>query len=196
MNTENQQKPQFTQARAAEAERAKTSRVAGPLILILCLVVALAAVLFVPLFVGGASSASSEAATVSVSQPEVGQNCSDMAQATQALGFEPVVPTEVPKGYGLTAIRTLEGGVLELEYTAGHSVVLYRTAPGSDDLSADHTEYAYTVTEETDLARSYAGTNQKKWNLAVWAGSEYSFAILAENGLGADEMRTMAESIG
>ncbi len=180
----------------AVAVRPAASRKAAPLIFLLCLLVAVAAVLFVPMFVSGASvgaSSVSAAATVQLQQEESFQ---DLASAAQALGFTPLVPQQLPEGYALSGIRALSGGVLEMEYAQGKNVLLFRTAPGADDLSDDTSTYAFTATEKNgETARSYAGQSEQKLNLAVWAQGEASYSIQAAMGLPAADMRAMAESV-
>lgn len=150
-----------------------------------------------PMFVGGASSQSSSVSAATVSQPQAEQSFASLSDAAAALGFTPLVPAEVPAGFTLTAIRTLDGGMLELEYTSGRSSILFRTAPGSDDLSGDNTEYAYTATiDEEGAARSYSGASEQKLNLAVWAQGDASYAVIAPQGLSTDEMHTITQSVG
>lgn len=192
---------QPAKARSAAARPVASRSKAAPLLFLLCLVVAVAAVLFVPMFVGGATSASFTAsasvAPAAPPQPTAQQSFSSLSQAAEALSFTPLVPSETPEGYGLSAIRGLSGGILEMEYSNGRSTILYRTAPGSNDLSGNTEEFAYTATEENGgPARSYAGASQQKLSLAVWAQGDASYSIYAENGLPAAQMRAMAESIG
>lgn len=192
---QNNQNHSASQVEAKPREQA--SRKAAPFLFLLCLVVAVAAVLFVPMFAGGAVSASSsivQATPVLLQQEDAFE---DLDAAAKALGFAPKVPQQLPAGYTLTAIRALSGGVLEMEYASGKEAVLFRTAPGADDLSDDATEYTFTATEEAGtVARSYAGQSQQKLSLAVWAADEASFSIQAASGIPAAEMRAMAESVG
>lgn len=187
---------QPTAARAAEAARPAVSRKAAPLIFLLCLVVAAAAVLFVPLFVSGASGKAASVSAAATQPLQQEQSFADLATAAEALGFSPLVPQRLPAGYTLSGIRALSGGVLEMEYAQGKETLLFRTAPGADDLSGDTAEYAYTATAENGgTARSYAGASEQKLNLAVWAQGGASYSIQAASGLPAAEMRAMAESI-
>lgn len=185
------------QRRAYAAARAQKARRVGPALLILCLVLALATVLLVPLLVGGASPASSKVRTMETSSaPAPSVSYSSYEEALEALGFVPALPTEAAEGYNLTAIRVVDGSMLELEYSGGKGNYLFRSAQGKDDLSGDLTEYSYTLTEEKDgAARSYAGVAEKKLSLAVWAKGDYSYAVVAADGLAGADMKQVAESV-
>lgn len=182
--------------------RPKNAHRLVPALLGLCLLLAIGCVLFVPLLVGGALPASSkirsaEPGEAVQQEPVQLASYSSLEAACEELGYTPEVPDAVPEGYSLTAIRVVEGDILEMEYTAGRSRFLYRTAKGNDDLTGDLTEYSYTVTEERDgVARSYAGVAEKKLNHAVWANGESSFAVVASDGIDNASMRLVAESIG
>lgn len=167
-------------------------------ILIGCIALAVLTVLFVPLLLGGAAAPASatvpEAAPVEMQVVQV----ENLAQAGSQLGFDATLPATLPDEYALTAVNVVDGSVLELEYAAkGKPTVFYRTAPGSDDLTWDETEYAFTVTEEEGgVTRSYAGVAEQKLSLALWADGDYSYALVAPDGAPAEDLHLMAESIG
>lgn len=195
METSQGKRPNDPTAQVQAKAVNKRARKTGPLLLVFCLFVALALALFVPLFTGDAAAAASSAPE-SQSQPQATQAYSSTEDAAAALGFAPALPGALPEGYRLVAIRSLEGGILEMEYASGHDSVLYRTAPGKDDLSGDNSEYAFTRSEENGgVTRSYSGAAEDTWQLAVWADRSSAYAILAPSGLPAGDMRAMAESI-
>lgn len=165
-------------------------------ILVACIVLAVMTVLVVPLLVGGAAAPSSVPAEAAPAQAEV-RAVSTMGEAGQALGFEAAAPAALPDGFELSAIRVVDGSVLELEYAGGKTPVVYRTASGSDDLTWTDAEYAFTVTEEVDgVTRSYAGVAEQKLSVALWAEGGYSYALVASEGMDAEALRLMAESVG
>lgn len=173
-------------------------RKVSSLILIGCIVLAVMTVLLVPMLVGGApAQAAPEAAPVPTEAETLA--VADLAEASQELGFDATLPATLPAEYQLAAINVVNGDVLEMEYTNvnGKAPIIYRTAPGSDDLTWDETEYAFTVTEEEGgVTRSYAGVAEQKLSVALWAGDGYSYAVVAPDGIDAEALHIVAESVG
>lgn len=179
--------------------RARRSRRAAIVMIVVCLLLAMAAVLMAPMLASGASTTSvAPSATPAAEAPAVQKaEYQSLEEAQQAAGFAAVLPTALPEGTQTAAIRVVDGAVLEIEYKVGKNVVWYRTAPGSDDISADNREHTFTTTEEVDgVVRGYAGVTEEKLNLAVWSDGEYCYAIVAEGSMDADVMKSIAQSVG
>lgn len=167
----------------------------GVAMIVGCLAVAVLMVMFIPVLVDGAPPSASTTAPAAKAQ-----NIAAFASAQEAAGFvslEACLPTAIPEGYGVLASRVVDDTVLEVEYTDNKNVIIFRAAPGSDDLSGqDFDTYAYTATETVDgVARGYAGVSEKKLDMAVWADGAYSYAIVTQNSLEASQLKLMAESI-
>ncbi len=167
----------------------------APLLLIGCLLLAVLTVLFVPMLVDGAAPVSAPAATTSTVERTVAEY-STLQEAADVLGFTPVWPSVVPPDYHVTNYRVVDGTMLEIVFSSPSESVVFRMAPGSDDLSGISTDYAYTVTETVDgITRSYAGISAQKLNMAVWADDSFSYAVVVTAGIDATQMRAVAESI-
>ncbi len=191
-----------TTTHAAEVkvqEAPKHSKKVIVLLLLLSLVLALSTVMLVPLFVDGAETigSSSTATTASLAPPAPIQDFETLADASSVLGFTPHVPNAIPNGYQLHAIRALDGGILELEYISSQDVLLFRTAPGAEDLSLTDThEYSFTLSDEDDAAvRTFMGDSTEKLFVAVWAQEDASYAVLSESGLNEQDMLNLTHSI-
>lgn len=188
------------QAKAKPAARqgmlaARSAKKAGPVILILCLVIAILAVLLIPVFVNGNTPASRGAMRLAAVQHDVAeyQNLSD---AVAKAGFTPSLPTALPEGTKLVAIRTLDSSVLEMEYRINSQVLVLRTAPGNGDLSDTAADYPFIANEDAaGVTRSYMGSSASQFNLAMWADNGYSYALVAPSGMDAVVVRQVAESI-
>lgn len=187
---------QAATASVARPARRRNMRV-GPVLILLCLAVALLSVLLIPVLVGGA-------APVSVSQPAAPQESAQNvvsydspALALEALGIEAAWPGTLPEGYTLSSCTAVDGTMLEMKIIGAKSPVLFRAATGSDDLSgADYDSFTYTTSEAVgDTTFGYAGVSEKKLNLAVWTDGDYSYALVAENGVDIEVMRTLAASV-
>lgn len=187
----------YVNARHA-AKRAHNARWIAPLILLTVLVMSILMVVFVPLLVDGSEPASSRVSRqMEMAAPELeAVFCNDIDEAVALLGFVPALPGQAPEGCSLKAIEVLDGKILQLTYSSGGRTILYRTAPGNEDLSGDTNEYPYTATEEVDgVARSYAGEDEAHLNVAYWILGESSFALSAPEGADAQVIKALAESV-
>lgn len=175
-------------------KRAKRS---GPLILILCMTLAVLSVLFVPLLLGSAAPAASRAAAAPSQAVLQAVEMGSLTEAVATLGFTPATPQNLPQGVVTLAYRAVGGHTLEIEYQFGKETVWFRAAPGSDDLSHDSSEYAYTVTETVNgVTRSYAGISEQQLNCVVWVDGDYSYALVASAGIDQRLLRYTAENVG
>ncbi len=188
------------EAIAKVPSKKRTSKT-GAAILIICLALAIIAVLVVPLLVGGAapSSAAAPMAVAAVQQealPQV-ESYDTAEQAVAAIGMQPKLPVQLPEGFELVAQRVVDGYMLEFEYINGRVVVLFRVAQGSEDLTGIATDSAaYTTSEEVQgIRRGYTGVSQNEFNSAVWIDGDYSYALVAQGGMAAEQMRQMAQGV-
>lgn len=180
--------------KAGTVARQRTIKKVAPAILLVCLVLAILTVLLVPMLVGGAVPATSRV-TSSSSAPAEEKSFSSTADAQQMLGYQVALPSYIPEGYNCAAVRVLEGNILELQYTAGKDTFFYRMAAGTEDLTEDATEYAYSTTASGEITRVYAGVSEKKLNTAVWTNDNFAFAVVAPSGIPAAELKQIAESV-
>lgn len=190
------QKKEKPAAVAVPAQQRRFAKVV-PIILIVCLLLATMTVLVVPLMVGGASSGPAKELAISqVAKPNY-VSYATPEEARAALGSKALLPVALPDGFEVTDSRVVEGGVLELIISSGKNTVVFRSAAGSDDVSNnDYETFAYTATEQVDgVTRGYAGVSDKKLNLVIWVQDGYSYALMAESGLDAATMKTIAQSV-
>ncbi len=161
------------------------------------MVLAVGTVLVGPVLVSGAETTpASSGATVSAVPAQV-SNYETVSEAASVLGFTPKLPSDLPEEYRLAAIRTLDGGILEIEYQSNENVLFYRTALGANDLSLlGNTQLTFTLTEEDGaVVRSYAGESEDSLYVAVWAQDDASYAIVSEQALAQEEMQNISQSI-
>ncbi|MGD9559684.1 MAG: hypothetical protein AB7V55_03655 [Oscillospiraceae bacterium] len=183
--------PEVAVSRVAKHRQSKVSF----FMIAACLAVAVLMVLLVPILVGGAPP--------STSQVEAAINTQNIAtfnsprEAREFLAIQTGLPTALPEGYGVAGSRVVDGKIIEIDITNGKANLVFRTAQGNEDLSGtDYDEYSYTATETVnDVARGYAGVSDKKLNMAVWADGEFTYAIVADNAIPAEQMKLIAESV-
>ncbi len=166
-------------------------------ILACCIVLAVGAVLVAPLLTGGASAVSSSSvAQVAAAPPVTGAQYPSVDAAAKAIGFMPVLPSALPAGFAQHDVKVLEGAVLEVNYTSGKETLVYRVGQGNEDLSYSDKAYPYSQTQETGgVTRTYEGSAEKKLNTCVWVNGDYSYALVAADGISGTDMHTVAESV-
>lgn len=179
-------------SKAAVRRRKPIVRVV-PLILCLCLLLALGAVLVVPVLVDGAA----EEKPMARLQAEIQRrDFATLQEAVDTLTFAPALPRTLPEDAVFTACAVVNSTVLELEYKLEKGTILYRTAPGSDDLSGSAQGYAYTVTETVDdTTRTYFGPSEGKLAVALWAQNDCTYAVVAQGGVDAQLLKSVAEGV-
>lgn len=64
-------------------------------------------------------------------------------------------------------------GMAQIVYRAGAQEAVWRKAPGNEDISGDHTNYAQTAVVDGVLLKGAADS----WRLAVWTDGNYSYAL-------------------
>lgn len=178
---------------AVAAAQRSFKKMGLPLVLV-GLALALAAVLLVPLMVGGATP------TASGSSGLTAENVVEMPglkQAAAALGIEPKLPTALPEGYALTSCRVVNNQWMEAEITNSKQTFVLRITGGSADLSGqDYETTPYTAVETVGgISLGYAGVSEKKLSTAVWVDGDCSYALVAVSGAEAGLMRQMAETL-
>lgn len=160
-----------------------------------CMLIAVMAVLLVPTLVSGETLAPTGSPAAMV-QESAAVAYTSVEQAQQAVQIDLRAPQNMPEGTALTAVRVVDGNILELEYQVGKTTVMFRTAKGNDDISGVTKDYTFTTSEEQNgVVRSYAGITEKVLSLAVWACDGHTYAVVAEGGISADLMRQIAESV-
>ena len=202
-----QYKRQFTGSRDAIPARtyeevmekpAKRSGKVGAVVLGLCLVMAVATALVLPLVLQNQNMAATNPTRLASAevQPEQVVAYNSVAEATAVLGFNHQLPATLQQNATLTGVNVLDGRVFEMTYVMGKDTVVYRTAQGSDDISGVYETYAYSGTEEaTGVLRTYSGVTEDVISLAGWANGDYTYAVIASSGVDADTMRSIAESV-
>ncbi len=102
---------------------------------------------------------------------------SSIEEAIAAAGFHCPVPEQLPRGYSLKTISTIEGGAIQILYhTQGKLKINYRVAQGNQDISDIHgrfNEKIFNIDGTDVLAR----LNGKRVLYATWLRDGLSFAV-------------------
>ncbi len=128
-----------------------------------------------------------------ISNPQV--EYSSVENAEQTLGYDALIPNEIPQGYTLAKIYVIDNNLLSIDYMKDSDVVNFRTAPGSEDVSGDFNHYELEKTVTIDQISILLKGNANSFNLAIWQTERYSFSILSSAGILENEMIKMIKSI-
>lgn len=139
--------------------------------------------------------ASSNSAEGSVQIPNPIVEEEDLDKAAEKLGFS----LTLPEGFEVSAVRTINGELLDVTAAKEELSISVRKAKGSEDVSGDYNQYAEEkqvllsegdsiVLEEADSASNVV-ENEKmvtlkgaegKMSLAVWTDGEFAYAVHCE----------------
>lgn len=169
---------------------------AGIGLFIICLVMAIAAALALPMVLQGQTAAATPTGLGSAASGYTeAVSYGSIGDAVAAVGFEAKFPAMLQESATLTQVQVLDGSVLEAQYSTSKGTVIYRTAVGNDDISGVSTSYAYSSTETSgEIARTYSGVTANVLSLAVWAHDGYTYAIIADS-IDSETMHAIAESV-
>lgn len=123
------------------------------------------------------------------------QQFDSIADLADSLSYPLLLPAQVPEGYQLDGIRCLQGHLAEVSWQGDEGTLIYRMAPGNEDVSGDFTAYGW---EDTLNAGTYTVTCKGEDGqvfLAVWNDGTYSFSLHASAGLTAEQVMTVIESL-
>jgi hypothetical protein len=104
-------------------------------------------------------------------------------QAQNAVGFDPVVPTQLPPGYILDSIRKIDDyNSLHILYTKGKDTISLFEQPvsGKGGLAAqDFREYAVYSKVEPDVDSERQG----RWTILAWSSGTLSFVLIGKEDM-------------
>lgn len=116
--------------------------------------------------------------------------------AAESAGFELRIPY-IPEELEITAIRLIEGSLLEVVYELEGNSIVYRQGPGEEDVSGDYTEYEEAVTEKiegTEVSVTYKG-NGGLVSLMTWQNAGFSYAFYFTPGFAESDAEIVGEIV-
>ena len=116
--------------------------------------------------------------------------------AAESAGFELHIPY-IPEEFPITAIRVIEGSLLEVVYELEENSIVYRQGPGAEDVSGDYTEYEETFTEkieDTEVSVTYKG-NGGLVSLMTWQDAGFAYAFYFTPGFDESDVGVVEEIV-
>ena len=80
-------------------------------------------------------------------------------------------------------------------YHSGEEEVRIRKAPGSEDISGDHNEYAESADETVDDLRVTMRGEGGLVRAAFWTDGDFSFSITSSQGLSREDAAALVRSV-
>ena len=119
-------------------------------------------------------------------------------EAEETVGFNVMLPKNLPEGYTQNTIYVIENDLIEVNYLKDENEICFRQGKGDSDISGDYREYDEISTIMMDELEITTKGNNGKVNVATWTNGEHTFAISVkslEDDMQKDIMIDMIKSI-
>lgn len=131
--------------------------------------------------------------TVQIPNPFV--ECETLGEAEKLAGFSISVPEKISDQTGERLIQAVKDDLIEVIYHSGEEEVRIRKAPGSEDISGDHNEYAESADETVDDLRVTMRGEGGLVRAAFWTDGDFSFSITSSQGLSREDAAALVRSV-
>ena len=129
--------------------------------------------------------------------PNPWQECSSLEEAGKLAGFSFTAPEEV-EGYTEKYIAAIEKEIAQVIFSNGEkddSALYFRKGVGTEDISGDYNTYE-TVEEQTIGGKEVTCKgNDGLIYTAVWNDGTYSYAVVSNAGMDADQLEAWVQSL-
>ena len=129
--------------------------------------------------------------------PNPWQVCASLEEAGKLAGFSFTAPEEV-EGYTKKYIAAIENEIAQVIFSNGEendSTLYFRKGVGAEDISGDYNTYE-TVEELTVGGKTVTCKgNGGLIHTAVWNDGTYSYAVMSDAGMNAEQMETWVGSL-
>lgn len=118
-----------------------------------------------------------------------------LKEVRDAVGYDFMIPTVLPKGYKQDKLMTIGDKVVSISYTDIKNEIQYRTAEGKESISGDYKKYNVTEKAKVGDKEVYLSGDEKLIYLAEWTQGNQSFSITSESGIERSQMIEIIESL-
>jgi hypothetical protein len=113
------------------------------------------------------------------------QTFASAEELSSAVGFDVPEIVSLPFGAAQTAEYSRIGtDIAQITYSSGGSELVFRKAPGEDDISGDYNIYDEEKTVDADGAAVTLKGDDKGYCLAVWTDGSYSYSLMLNGSAG------------
>ncbi|UNT71658.1 hypothetical protein IQ781_27855 (plasmid) [Bacillus sp. N447-1] len=118
-----------------------------------------------------------------------------LQELIDAVGFKVREITEIPFEVEKTNYSSVDGEMAEIYYSGVNNNLLFRMAPGINDISVNHQQYSDTKTVQFKNEKVTIKGNKGKYELAIWNSQEFSYSLSIENGISEEELLLILQSM-
>lgn len=129
--------------------------------------------------------------------PDPWQECTSLEEAGKLAGFSFTVP-ETVDGYTERYIAAIEGDIAQVIFSNGDeddSTLYFRKGLGGNDISGDYNTYDVTEEQTIDGHTVLCKGNDGLIYTATWTDGEYSYAVMCDAGMSAEQLSVWAETL-
>lgn len=129
--------------------------------------------------------------------PDPWQECTSLEEAGKLAGFSFTAP-ETVDGYTERYIAAIEGDIAQVIFSNGDeddSTLYFRKGLGGDDISGDYNTYDVTEEQTIDGHTVLCKGNDGLIYTATWTDGEYSYAVMCDAGMSAEQLSVWVEAL-
>ena len=129
--------------------------------------------------------------------PDPWQECTSLEEAGKLAGFSFTAP-ETVDGYTERYIAAIEGDIAQVIFSNGDeddSTLYFRKGLGGDDISGDYNTYDVTEEQTIDGHTVLCKVNDGLIYTATWTDGEYSYAVMCDAGMSAEQLSVWVEAL-
>ena len=131
------------------------------------------------------------------SDPNPWQECGSLEEAGKLAGFSFAAP-ETVDGYTERYIAAIEGDIAQAIFSNGDeddSTLYFRKGLGGDDISGDYNTYDVTEEQTIDGHTVLCKGNDGLIYTATWTDGTYSYAVMCNAGMSAEQLSVWVEAL-
>lgn len=127
--------------------------------------------------------------------PDPWQECTSLEEAGKLAGFSFTAPESVD-GYTERYIAAIENEIAQVIFSNGDDSELYfRKGVGGDDISGDYNTYDVTEEQTIDGHTVLCKGNDGLIYTATWTDGTYSYAVMCNAGMSAEQLSVWVEAL-
>lgn len=127
--------------------------------------------------------------------PDLWQECTSLEEAGKLAGFSFTAPESVD-GYTERYIAAIENEIAQVIFSNGDDSELYfRKGVGGDDISGDYNTYDVTEEQTIDGHTVLCKGNDGLIYTATWTDGTYSYAVMCNAGMSAEQLSVWVEAL-
>lgn len=127
--------------------------------------------------------------------PDPWQECTSLEEAGKLAGFSFIAPESVD-GYTERYIAAIENEIAQVIFSNGDDSELYfRKGVGGDDISGDYNTYDVTEEQTIDGHTVLCKGNDGLIYTATWTDGTYSYAVMCNAGMSAEQLSVWVEAL-